>query len=121
MTLHTRAVIEAIVLAKGSIGSAQQVATALGLHNRFQLARLLKKEGLPPLRRLSDWVMVLSWVDEAERHGTSLCAMAFQSKKDPSACYRLVKTTTGRRWEQVQARGGAWALQQCIKEVLKTS
>ena len=38
-----RAVVEAILLSEGSIGSAQLVAQLLGLRNRFKLARLLKQ------------------------------------------------------------------------------
>jgi len=109
--------VDAILLSKGSIGSAQDVATAFGMRNRFRLARLLKKEGLPPLHRLTEWVTVLAWVDSAERKGSSLCAMAFRSGRDPSVCYRMVKTLTGQTWEVVLARGAAWVLQQFVKEL----
>jgi hypothetical protein len=117
LALRARAVIEAIVLAKGSIGSAAEVAGVLGLKNRFRLAGLLKREGLPPLHRLTKWITVLSWVDSAERRGVSLCSMAFHSRRDPSACYRLVKAVTGRNWEHVRLKGGAWVLRQFLKEV----
>ena len=117
MTLRARAVIEAVLLSKGSIGSAQSVARALGLSNRFQLARLLEREGLPPLHRLTEWVTVLNWITSAERAHVSLCWMAFRSHRHPSACYRLVKKLTGHGWEQVLARGSAWALRQFLKEL----
>lgn len=47
MTMRARAIVEAIVLSHGSIGSAESVARALGFTNRFRLARFLHTEGLP--------------------------------------------------------------------------
>ena len=118
MTLRTRAVVEAVVLSRGSIGSAEGVSRALGLSNRFSLARLLAREGLPPLHRLTEWITVLNWIDSAEREHVSLCWMAFRSRRHPSACYRLVKKVTGRMWEDVLTRGSEWALR-CFLDELK--
>jgi hypothetical protein len=117
MTLPARAVLEAIILGKGSIGSADEVAILLGLKNRFRLARLLRRERLPPLHRLTEWIALLGWIDAAERNNVSLCSMAFHSDRDPSTCYRLVKRLTGRGWEKVQAKGGAWVLQRFLHEL----
>ncbi len=117
MTLRTRAVLEAILLSKGPIGSAEEVARELGLKNRFRLARLLQSEGLPPLHRLTEWVTVLGWLNAAKQDGVSLCWMAFRSHRHPSACYRLVKKVTGQGWENVQAKGASWVLEQFLKEL----
>jgi len=117
MRLRARAVIEAVLLTKGPIGSAQAVARALGLSNRFQLARLLEHEGLPPLHRMTEWVTVLNWIDSAERERVSLCWMAFRSHRHPSACYRLVKKVTGHGWEEVLAKGSPWALRRFLSEL----
>src|SRR5262245_47687907 len=117
MTLRARAVIEAVVLSKGSIGTAQSVARALGLTNRFQLARLLEREGLPPLHRMREWITVLNWLQWAERQQVSLCWIAFRSHRHPSACYRLVKQVTGLGWETLLGRGSAWALSKFLEEV----
>ena len=95
LTFFARAIVEAILLCEGPIGSAQAVARKLGLPNRFKLARLLRQEGLPPLHRLAEWATVLSWVGAAERDRVSLCWIAFRSHRHPSACYRLVKGVTG--------------------------
>ena len=119
MRLRAKAVVEAILLTKGSIGSAETVARELGLQNRFRLARFLESEGLPPLHRLTEWVAVLNWIGAAESEKVSLCWMAFRSRRHPSACYRLVKKVTGHGWEEVLARGSAWTLRQFLKE-LKT-
>jgi hypothetical protein len=116
MTLFSRAIVEAICLSEGPIGSARDVARQLGLQNRFKLARLLKREGLPPLHRLAEWATVLSWVLAAERDGVSLCWMAFRSRRHPSACYRLVREVTGLRWEEVRARGSRWVQRQLLRE-----
>ena len=117
MRLRARAVIEAVLLSKGPIGSAQAVARALGLSNRFQLARLLESEGLPPLHRMTEWVTVLNWIESAEREHVSLCWMAFRSRRHPSSCYRLVKKVTGRGWEVVLGKGSAWTLRQFLVEL----
>lgn len=117
LTLMARAVVEAVLLTGGSIGSAHAVARLLGLPNRFKLARLLRREGLPPLHRLAEWTTVLSWVRNAERTGASLCWMAFRSGRHPSACYRLVKEVTGLTWEEVRSRGSRWLERRLMTEV----
>ena len=111
---RTRAVVEAVLLSRGSIGSAARVALHLGLRNRFELARLLKREGLPPLHDLANWGSVLVWTDQAERTGCSLCQLAFRQRRDPAVCYRTVKHTTGFHWQQVRDLGSAWVLQRFI-------
>lgn len=115
MPLYPRVVVEAILLCEGPIGTAQAVARELGLPNRFKLARLMKREGLPPLHRLAAWATVLSWVQRAERQGVSLCWIAFRSHRHPSACYRLVREVTGLRWEAVRSKGSVWAHRQFLK------
>jgi len=117
MTLYPRAVIEAVLLSEGPIGTAQAVARELGLPNRFKLARLLKREGVPPLHRLAGWATVLSWVIHAERKGVSLCWIAFRSRRHHSACYRLVREVTGLPWERVRAKGSVWVQRQFLKEL----
>ena len=117
MSLYPRAVVEAVLLSEGPIGTAQAVARELGLPNRFTLARLLKREGLPPLHRLAGWATVLSWVICAEQKGVSLCWIAFRSHRHPSACYRLVREVTGELWERVRAKGSVWVQRQFLKEL----
>ena len=119
LSVPARAVIEAVVLSKGSIGTAESVANALGLGNRFRLARLLKHDGLPPLHRMTEWVTVLNWIECAECQHVSLCWMAFRSHRHPSACYRLVKKVTGHGWEDVLDNGSAWVLRQFLNELRK--
>ena len=114
MRPYPRAIVDAMTLSERSIGSASVVADRLGLRSRFQLARLLKQEGLPPLHKLAAWLTVLSWTIRSERTGDSLCVIAFRSKRHPSACYRLVRETTGRRWEDVRARGSIWVQKQML-------
>jgi len=111
-----RAVVEAILLSEGSIGSAQLVAQLLGLRNRFKLARLLKQEGLPPLHRLAAWTTILCWVRTAERDGTCLFRLATRWRRHPSACYRLVKEVTGLCWLEVRTRGQGWVERRLMSE-----
>jgi hypothetical protein len=112
-----RAVVEAIHLSRGPIGSAEAVARRTGLGSRFRLARLLRREGLPPLHRIAGWATILSWVLDAETTGASLCRMAFHSDRHPAACYRLVSEITGVTWEAVRAHGYEWAEREFLKEM----
>jgi len=119
MTFHARVIVEAILLSERGIGSACVVARGLGLKSRFELARLLKREGLPPLHRLAGWATVLSWVLAAERGSTSLYRLAFRSRRHPAACYRLVKEVTGLGWDLVRAKGSQWVERRFILEVAR--
>ncbi len=114
LSLRSRSILEAVLLSGGSIGTAQQVAPHLGLHNRFELARLLKREGLPPLHDLAAWASVLAWLDRAEGTGCSLCQLAFRARKDPATCYRTVKRVTGLRWVELRRRGSPWVLERFL-------
>jgi hypothetical protein len=112
LPLLARTTIEALILARGTLGPARDVAQALGLANRFELARQFRRAGLPPLHRLAAWVSVLAWLEEAERSGVSLCQQAFLSKRDAGGCYRMVKRVTGRSWSQLRQLGLGWLVQQ---------
>ena len=71
LSAQGRAVINVLVCENGRVGSADLVAVRLGLGTRFQLARLLRREGLPPYEVLTGWASVLYWMFEADRGGTS--------------------------------------------------
>ena len=114
LSLRSRAVVEAVFLSGGSIGTAKQVAPHLGLHNRFELARFLKREGLPPLHDLAAWASVLAWVDRSERTGCSLCELAFGARRDPAVCYRTVKRITGLNWHELKLKGLAWVVERFL-------
>ena len=120
LTPIARVIVEAVCLAEGSIGSANSVAQTLGLRNRFTLARLLKREGVPPLHRLAGWATVLSWVIAAEEASLSLCRLAFRAHRHPSACYRLVREVTGLCWDKVRTRGSTWVQQRLLAELRKS-
>lgn len=121
LTLMPRAIVEAVFLSEGFIGSARDVAERLGMPNRFVLARLLKREMLPPLHRLASLAMLESWVRASERDAVSLCHLAFRAHRHPSACYRLVREITGLRWKVVRARGSAWVEAQLVEELAKAA
>ena len=117
MSLFPRAIVEAILLSQGSIGSGAEVAQHLGLTNRFKLARMLKQAGLLPLHRLADWAMLDSWMRAAERDGVSLCCIAFRARRHPSACYRLVKELTGLTWGELRQRGLRWFRGEFVRQL----
>lgn len=114
----SRTLLALMVSGAPHVGPAGHVAKRLGLSSRFGLARLLKREGIPPLHRLNGWFAVLRWVTGFEGEAVSLCRAAFSSRKDPAACYRLVKRITGRSWREVCALGSEWVIG-CIMNMLQ--
>ncbi len=114
-SLDTRILLEALVLTGGELGSAEQVAGTLRLGSRFQLARRLRREGLPPLHQMADWIRLLHWVDEWQERGTALCRQAVRVGRDPSVCYRLVKRMTGLEWTDLRRRGSSWIVKRVAR------
>jgi len=108
------ALVDTMLVEEGTIGSAGCVARRLGLRNRFEVARLLTGQGLPPLHELAGWVSVLVWVNLCAPTGMSLCAFALRRGRDPAACYRLVQRVTGHGWSAVRALGVQWVLAQLV-------
>lgn len=88
--------------------SADQIAGRLGFPNRHALARLLESEGLPPVRHLTHWLLILGWVLEWEAHQTSLFRQARDGRRWPRAARRIIQVRTGLPWAEVRARGSMW-------------
>src|SRR2546430_8028242 len=105
MSLASRAVISALGCLNGKPPCAGEIAAWVGLRDRFQLARALRRDGLPPLEQLAGWARVLYWVLEAESGDRSLLELARREQLDPAVAYRLVHRVTGLRWSQVRRAG----------------
>lgn len=110
LTVHARAILDALLLTGGSIGSASVVATRLGLPSRFALGRMLARQGLPGLRELAAWISLLEWIILAERFKVPLFVIATRSRRSPAVCYRTVKRLTGLTWAELRAHGSPWVL-----------
>jgi hypothetical protein len=100
-----RAMLAQFALTPGRGEPCATLAQRAGCRDRHQLARLLKREGLPNAEELSAWLRVLSWLYECERTGRSLCQQALALGLDPASCYRTVTWVTGLKWSAVRARG----------------
>lgn len=97
------------LLETASLGwSAERVAHRLGFANRHALARFLDSEGLPPVRHLTHWLLILGWVLEWEEHQTSLFQQARNGRRWPRAARRIIQVRTGLPWAEVRARGSMW-------------
>lgn len=96
------AVIQRLVVKEGYSGSATELAMALGLRNRFQLSRMLDREGLPCLEDLSGWIRVTIWVLQWEASRRAVSRTALEAIRDPAPCYRTV-----RRYQASLRLGGA--------------
>ncbi|HEY6110478.1 MAG TPA: hypothetical protein VIV56_16370, partial [Gemmatimonadales bacterium] len=93
-----RAVISALVAANGQIANATAMAARVRAGSRYRLARLLRREGLPPFGRLADWIFVLQSMWEAESTGTPLLRVARRLEIEPATCYRRCRRTLGVPW-----------------------
>ena len=101
----SRAVVSTLGCLNGNTPSARDVAAWVGLRDRYQLARALRRDGLPPLEDLTRWARVLYWMLEAESSGATLRQLAQRERLDPAAAYRLVHQVTGRPWVQARNAG----------------
>ena len=100
-----RALLSALGCMNGHPPRSQELATWLGFHDRYQLARALRRDGLPPLEVIGGWARTLYWMTEAEASGKSLRELAERERLDPAVAYRLVRRVTGRRWSEVRRDG----------------
>jgi len=106
----SRAVVNTLGCLNGNAPSARELADWVGLRDRYQLARALRRDGLPPLEQLAGWTRVLYWMLEAETSGVSLRQLAQRENVDPAVAYRLVHRVTGVPWSQAQRAGVPLAL-----------
>lgn len=102
-----RAVVSTLICNNGRVGSAQALCERLGLRSRFQLNRLLHREGLPPYEELAGWVCVFHWLLQADAGGGrgALRSLAGQAHMEAASCYRLVRRVTGRCWKNLRRIG----------------
>lgn len=107
-----RALLSALGCLNGHPPCPKELAEWLGFHDRYQLARALRREGLPPLEVISGWARTLYWVLEAETSGLSLRELAEREHIDPAVAYRMVRRVTGHRWSEVRRDGLAVAVLQ---------
>jgi hypothetical protein len=107
-------VVQTLVQARGCFADANAFAHRLGLRDRHQLAYVLRRDGLKPLRVLASWIRVAVWLAEFEYTHKSLCSAALMDAQDPGSRYRLVKRLTGLEWSQVQARGLSWLIEELV-------
>jgi YVTN family beta-propeller protein len=105
LSTASRAVVNTLGCLNGNAPSAREMADWVGLRDRYQLARALRRDGLPPLEQLAGWTRVLYWMMEAEASGASLRQLAQRERVDPAVAYRLVHRVTGQRWSQAQRAG----------------
>jgi len=101
---RSRAVIRRLVAAGGRFAGADAFARSVDIPNRFQLTRLLSREGLPTLERLAAWVRLMGWSLEWEVRGRSLCDQALKPGRSPAGYYRTVEDLAGLTWRVVRSQ-----------------
>jgi DNA-binding beta-propeller fold protein YncE len=102
---RTRAILTALAASEGNVGSVDHLSALAAFRNRFQLARWVRREGLPAVADLIAWARVLHWSHEAEVTGAPLSSLALRSGVDPATAYRIVKRATGTRWTALRRIG----------------
>ena len=102
----------------GCIVSADSFAAGLGFRSRHQLARALRREGLPQIEELCAWIKVLHLLLEWEHTHRSLFTLALEAALHPPTCYRLVKRVSGKTWRQACADGYAIMLLSFVNRCL---
>ncbi len=115
LSTRTRAILSTLACYNGDVPSAGEVAALVGMRSRFQLARSLRQEGLPPFGELAGWARVLYWLFEAERSPASLRLLARRDRLDASTAYRLVHRVTRLHWSDLQRLGLAAVLRRFQK------
>src|SRR5438477_343432 len=105
LSVNGRALLSALGCVNGRPTSISELAQWLGFHDRYQLARALKREGLPPLETLGGWTRTLYWIIESQTSGATLRELARRERLDPAVAYRLVRRITGRRWSEIRHAG----------------
>ncbi len=89
-------------LGAGIRTSADHLAAAVGLSNRFALSRLLSRYRLPSLTDLRGCLRVLQWLRTWETDRVPLSHQALKNGEDPAAWYRTVKRVTGQDWSELK-------------------
>jgi hypothetical protein len=107
---EVRELLRQLVHSRGYPPRADDLARSLGLRNRHQLAYLIRREGLLPLRSLERWIRIMVWLAEHESGGSSLCGSTLQQLGDPSYRYRMIKEVLGIEWSVLEKRGFTWLL-----------
>jgi YVTN family beta-propeller protein len=102
---QARAILTSLAACNGGIGSAEHLARVVALRNRFRLARLLRRDGLPPVGELAAWTRVLYWLHQAEADESPLARLALADGLDPATASRLVKRVLGITWTMARGRG----------------
>lgn len=110
LSIDGRAIVNALGCLNGHCAGPNELATWLGFHDRYQLTRALRRNGLPSLEELGAWARTLYWMLESEASGASLRELAARERLDPAVAYRLVRRVTGMRWSQVRREGVALTL-----------
>jgi|SRR5438105_5824411 len=102
-----RAAVNMLVCSNGRVGSAQELCQRLGLRSRFQLNRLLRREGLPSYEELAGWVCVFYWMvrGDAADGRAALRSLAAQTRIETASAYRLVRRVTGHCWKELRRAG----------------
>ena len=96
-----------LVCSNGRVGSTQVLCERVGLRSRFQLNRLLRREGLPPYEELAGWVCVFYWMvrGDAAEGRVALRSLAPQTRIEIASAYRLVRRVTGHCWKELRRAG----------------
>lgn len=105
-----RAVVEAVCRSGRHYCTADLVAQALQLPNRYHVIRELRIAGLPSFKVLSQWIRLIAVVAICEREQISPSKLALRDGRNPDIYTKLARRVTGLSWDSVRRNGSAWAI-----------
>lgn len=91
-----------------------RAAALLGLPNKSALHRLLLVRRLPPFQLFRNWCYVIQLTDRFANE-EALSSWVLRRSEDPANYYKLVRWTTGRRWQEVKVYGPEWVRATALK------
>ena len=99
---HACGIVRAALASGYAYESADGFARRIGLRDRHQLNRSLRRAGFPCYRSLAAFARVLALMDEASVQHRSLYAVVIAAGYEPAWAYRTIRRTTGQRWSDVR-------------------
>ena len=116
-----REIIGLLAESGGCIDCPDSFAMRVHLRSRHQLARVLRREGLPQIEELCAWIKVLALLLDHERTHRSLYTISMNASLYPPTCYRLVKRVTSKTWRQACDDGFGIMLVRFVNRCLTVS
>jgi len=86
------------------------------LRDRHELARELRREGLPAYSAVAPWVRVLLFSLQWELNGVTPGRLTLNRGGDAAPIYRMIVRVTGLKWTEIREMGSALVLELVVAD-----